>query len=251
MSNAVWKTLPAVPSSLDVPRQLLRVIAPGMTVLDVGCGEAGAAADIQAAGAEYVGLDCNWPSLARAAQKAREHASRTERLRGGGAIRVVLGEGERLPFRSACFDVVLLRAVLTVLPSLDACRQVLGEALRVSRIAVCTRDFLQTWDDPYYAARYRAGEAETGERGAFLVREGDAVLYRARHFTSAELFGLMRSVGGETFDVEVEPVRTRSGKTVQGICLLCRYRAWPIFSSTLRQPGLDARAKASSKRSRG
>lgn len=222
MSDLVWKTLPTVPSSLDVPRPLLRMLRPGMTVLDVGCGETRAAVDIRAAGAEYIGLDCNWPSLARVSGKARGETSE-DRL-NGSPTRVVLGVGEWLPFRRASVDVVLLRAVLTVLSDLDACRRVLGEALRVGRTAVCVSDFLQTWDDEYYAARYRAGEAETGERGAFLVREGDKVLYRARHFTRVELLELARSTGGDRFAVEEGPVRTRSGKTIRGICLLCRAR---------------------------
>ncbi len=222
MPNAIWKSLPTVPSSLDMPRQLLRVISPGMTVLDVGCGEARAAADIRAAGGEYFGIDCNWPCIARAARLANRGEGVSARPGATRMLHVVLGEGEWLPFRDGSFDVVLLRAVLTVLPGMDACRRVLGEALRVSRIAVGTRDFLQTWNDPYYSARYHAGEAETGEKGAFLVRENDTVLYRARHFTSAELLDLVRSAGGEAFDVEEEPVQTRSGKTVQGICLLCR-----------------------------
>lgn len=222
MSNAIWKSLQTVPSSLEMPRQLLRVISPGMSVLDVGCGEARAAADIRAAGGEYTGIDCNWPCIARASRTANAGGAGGATPRVSRKIRMILGEGEWLPFRDASFDVVLLRAILTVLPNLDACRRVMGEALRVSRIAVGTRDFLQTWDDPYYAARYRTGEAETGERGAFLVREGDTVLFRARHFTRNELLGLVRSAGGEPFDVEEEPVHTRSGKTVQGICLLCR-----------------------------
>ena len=224
MSATVWKTLPAVPSSLDLPGPLLRMLQPGMTLLDVGCGEAGASAEIHATGAKYRGLDCNWPSLARACGRARQSSPHHPSSLANPAPLVVLGEGEWLPFRRASVDVVLLRAVLTVLPSLDICCRVLGEALRVGRTSVCVSDFLQTWDDPYYAARYRAGAVETGERGAFLVRLGDTVLYRARHFTRAELHDLVRSAGGEVCDVEEGPVRTRSGKTAQGICLLCRAR---------------------------
>lgn len=199
-----WRTTQKVPSSLSLAHQFLPCIRPGFRVLDVGCGEAGAGGIVALRGARYVGLDVNLPSLARA------RVSRT----------VVAGEGAFLPFKARSFDLVMLRAVLTVLPEREALLAVLREAFRVCRGSVGVQDFLQTPQIPLYAARYREGEAMGKPRGVFPVNGESGLLYWARHFTPEELRGLMDEAGGRVRVLAEAPAPTRSGNVIRGVTLL-------------------------------
>ncbi len=199
-----WRDFEKVPSSLPMPELFLKELSPGAVVLDVGCGEAGVAHDVAARGARYVGVDVNLPSLRRAARIAP----------------VVLGEGGALPFASGCADLVMLRAVLTVLPGPEHSLPVLREALRVCRRAVAVQDFLQTPELPLYAARYRQGREMGREQGTFPVLEGETLLYWARHHTVEELADLARQAGGRLVAVERHPAPTRSGNVINGVRLL-------------------------------
>ncbi|WP_243366265.1 class I SAM-dependent methyltransferase [Fundidesulfovibrio soli] len=207
-----WRDVPSVPTSLTLHPAVLQRIRPGMRVLDVGCGEAGAGEEVRSAGADYVGLDLNLPSLKRAVAR----------------FSVAQGDCLALPFADGAFDVVILRAVLTVLPE-DARRLAcMAEALRVSRGQsqgqgrgiVAVQDFMMTPELPLYEARYQRGAAMGLPSGAFPVEEGGRVLYVARHATEAELRELVRGAGGEVLSFTVHPSPTRSGNIINGVTLL-------------------------------
>lgn len=201
-----WRSADAVPSSLPMPELFLGALRPGMRVLDVGCGEAWIGCEVERCGVRYVGVDVNRASLARASSR---------RL-------VAAGEGARLPFGDAAFDMVMLRAVLTVLVDEGELADVLREAFRVCRGVVGIQDFLQTWENPVYSARYEEGFRLTGRHGVFPVREGDTLLYWARHFTLDELSGLIAQAGGDVAEVVEGPSPTRSGNLIRGVALLAR-----------------------------
>ena len=203
-----WRDVPSVPTSLALHPAVLERIRPGMRVLDVGCGEAGAGEEVRAAGADYFGLDLNLPSLRRAVAR----------------FSVAQGDCLALPFGEGVFDVVILRAVLTVLPE-DARRLAcIAEALRVSRGltqgVVAVQDFMMTPELPLYEARYQRGAAMGLPQGAFPVEEGGQLLYVARHATAAELRELVRQAGGEVVSLLEHPSPTRSGKIINGVTLL-------------------------------
>ncbi len=87
----------------------------GVLALDVGCGT-GRFLDVLAEGdARAVGLDLD-PSMI-ALTCSRGH-------------RAVVGDGHRLPFRDACFDVSI---AVTVLEFVDDPQQVVAEMMRVTR----------------------------------------------------------------------------------------------------------------------
>ncbi len=199
-----WRSADAVPSSLPMPELFLGALRPGMRVLDVGCGEAWIGCEVERCGVRYVGVDVNRASLARASSR---------RL-------VVAGEGGRLPFGDRVFDMVMLRAVLTVLVDEGELADVLREAFRVCRGVVGIQDFLQTWENPVYSARYEEGLRLTGRHGVFPVREGGTLLYWARHFTLDELSGLIAQAGGDVAEVVEGPSPTRSGNLIRGVALL-------------------------------
>jgi 2-polyprenyl-3-methyl-5-hydroxy-6-metoxy-1,4-benzoquinol methylase len=69
--EAIWETVPegAEPEGFAVRRSfLLRNVAPGERVLDVGCGEGAFSAELQHAGARVVGVDVAREPLARASR---------------------------------------------------------------------------------------------------------------------------------------------------------------------------------------
>ena len=201
-----WTTAPGVPSTLDLPPAVRAFLAPGDRMLDLGCGPGRTLGALRQAGLGrvHVGADANPPSLALAA---------------GAGFPVVRAELSALPVADAAFDVGILQAVLTTIPTPEARLAVLREARRVVTRVLCLGDFLQNWDLPYYQARYEAGLAETGEAGSFLVREGEAVLYQAHHFTPDELADLLGRAGFAVAEAIYPAVRTRSGNLVRGIAL--------------------------------
>ncbi|MFP5238654.1 MAG: class I SAM-dependent methyltransferase, partial [Acidobacteriota bacterium] len=167
---------------------------------------------VRAAGADYFGLDLNLPSLRRAVAR----------------FSVAQGDCLALPFADGAFDVVILRAVLTVLPEDVRRLACLAEALRVSRGqgrgqtpgVVAVQDFMMTPEQPLYEARYQRGAAMGLPQGAFPVEEGGGTLYVARHATEVELRELVRGAGGEILSYITHPSPTRSGKIVNGVTLL-------------------------------
>lgn len=204
-----WRTVEKVPSTLPLPELFRSLMGRGAAVLDVGCGEAGISRDVQASGARYLGVDINLPSLRRASARG---------------LRVAAGEARALPVRRGCVDLVMLRAVLTVIPVDAALEHVLSEAFRASRELVGVQDFLQTWEQPLYAARYEEGLGLGRPRGVFPVRQGGGLLYWARHFTPQVLEELVARAGGVVETLQEHPAPTRSGNIIRGVTLLTRAR---------------------------
>jgi ubiquinone/menaquinone biosynthesis C-methylase UbiE len=201
-----WDKTSSVPSTLSMNTNIRACLRPEDRVIDLGCGSGRMLAELAEDGVtgKKIGVDRNLPSLRQALE------------RGFPAARADLAA---LPFVAGSFDAGILHAVLTTVLPHAARLAVLAEARRVGCRVLCIADFLQNWDLPYYRARYEAGEAETGERGSFLVREGDEVLYAAHHFTLDELSGLLDAAGFRVTFVDTPPVRTRSGNVVRGVSL--------------------------------
>lgn len=82
-----------------LPESELRVLGDvrGLDVLELGCGAAQWAVQLDRAGARPVGLDLSAGQLAHARANARSAAT---------ALPLVLADGERTPFRDTTFDVV-------------------------------------------------------------------------------------------------------------------------------------------------
>lgn len=204
-----WETAAAVPSSLELAPEVRSLIGPRDRIADLGCGPGRTLVGLRrdGLGASHVGADCNPPSLALAA---------------GLGLAVVRADLVALPFVDGAFDVAVLQAVMTTLPTPAARLAVLAEARRVVRGLLCLGDFLRNPDLPYYRARYEAGLTETGEEGSFVVREGGTVLYQAHHFTVEELEALLSQAGFGVVQAVFPRVKTRSGNIVAGVSLAAK-----------------------------
>jgi 2-polyprenyl-3-methyl-5-hydroxy-6-metoxy-1,4-benzoquinol methylase len=93
----------------------------GRHVLDVGCGEGALAVRLRQRGAVVTAVDPNWKMLVEAQSRAQiEECS----------IGLVQAAGERLPFATARFDIVLAK---TVLCFVDEAQAMMDEMARVLR----------------------------------------------------------------------------------------------------------------------
>jgi SAM-dependent methyltransferase len=204
-----WETAAAVPSSLELVPEVRARIGPRDHIIDLGCGPGRTLDGLRRGGlgASHVGADCNPPSLALAA---------------GLGLAVVRADLAALPFADSAFDVAVLQAVMTTLPTPTARLAVLAEARRVVKGLLCLGDFLRNPDLPYYRTRYEAGLIETGEDGSFLVREGGTVLYQAHHFSFEELEALLSQTGFGVVQAAFPRVKTRSGNLVAGVSLAAK-----------------------------
>jgi ubiquinone/menaquinone biosynthesis C-methylase UbiE len=88
---------------LDTLRQYADFIPEGKEILDIGCGDAGAAIYFAKAGAEAHGIEPHQKSLARGKVRAEEHGVDID-LRGD--------RGEELPYPDRSFDLIVLDNVL-------------------------------------------------------------------------------------------------------------------------------------------
>lgn len=152
------------------------VINDATRVLDVGCGSGDLLITIDDTcrpSGHLVGCDWSSFALARASRATTHRANRVE---------LVQADGQRLPFRDGCFDVVLAVGVLEHLTNPTA---MIAESDRVLRpggaaFFVCSnrlsafyvqrrmRELLHLW--PYgYQHNYRPGELVSLLAGHFLV----------------------------------------------------------------------------------
>lgn len=77
----------------------------GGRLLDLGCGSANVADRLREVSGGYVGMDFGHPQIAYA---ARKHAASQHQL----SVRLVRGDGERLPFADGSFDLVIMSEVI-------------------------------------------------------------------------------------------------------------------------------------------
>jgi len=146
-------------------RRVMRGLAPGARVLDVGCGDGKLAVALLAAGVRAVGLEGSSGPARRAAAET------------GG--RVVVGDPAALPFAASTLDAIVIWHVLEHLPEP---RRTLAEAARCLRpggiLVVAVPD--------------AAGVAARLGRGAWLGLDVERHLY---HFTTRTLGDVLARAG--------------------------------------------------------
>jgi ubiquinone/menaquinone biosynthesis C-methylase UbiE len=182
--------------------------SPEAKILDYGCGYGRTLSELSTSSLTNIfGVDFSQGMLARAHHEVPE-------------ARLVRNDGRNLPFRSESFDLVLLFAVLTCVPSDTEQRIVVCETERVLRPGgvVYISDLLIN-DDPRNRERYQQYADAYQCYGVFELPEGVVV----RHHTVEWI----EEVTGEFEKLEYEPftVTTMNGNASAAFQYLGRKRA--------------------------
>jgi arsenite methyltransferase len=103
------------PGGIELTREMLTAggIKAGDQVLDVACGVADGRAAVESLGAVYYGVDLGLSNLSRA-----------------GSGRLAAAEAERLPFRDASFDAVMVQCAFCTFPDKQAAAAELARVLK-------------------------------------------------------------------------------------------------------------------------
>jgi SAM-dependent methyltransferase len=146
-----------------VPEAELHVLGDlaGRRVLELGCGAAQWSVALAARGTDVVGVDVSGAQLA--------HARRAD-----GGLRLVQGDGERLPFASASFDVVFSDHGALSFCDPDVIVAECARLLRPGGLLAfcCTHPLLYlTWDDER-GKQTRRLRLEYGQLGRMALSDG-------------------------------------------------------------------------------
>lgn len=158
----------------------------GASVLDVGCGDAGALIAFAEKGAKCAGIECFDTSLERGKLRAADH---------GVQVDLKKGVAESIPFPDASFDLVMLDNVLehvTDRPgTLREVRRVLKPGGLLYMVTPKPFSLYSLWNDPHYDLA-----------GLVLMPRSMQIWY----------FEKIRGGGKGTYDVGVIPTRRRIRK---------------------------------------
>lgn len=158
-------------------------------ILDYGCGYGRTLAELLEVGYQKLaGVDFSEQMLARA---------RIAITRAG----FVRNDGDTLPFKTECFDVVLLFAVLTCIPDNDEQRQLIAEVKRVLRPGglLYVSDLLVN-SDQRNRERYERDAEKYGCYGVFELPEGVIVRHHSEEWID-ELTQSFRQLEYDEFTV--------------------------------------------------
>lgn len=198
-----------IPSTLSFNPAKIEVAA-NSRVLDLGCGPQPNNNTLLGQCPEVTHIDLNMGALVHARKHARSHA-------------FVCADALALPFVGKCFDLVLCKALLTVVVDDEQCLTLLNESHRVLReggnLLLC--DFLMNENDQYFTERYQRGKDLGMHHGAFITTDHhNNALYAARHFTSSWIFDQFDRRNRWAINTYTETVGlTRTGRQIDTFTL--------------------------------
>ncbi|MBC7085501.1 MAG: class I SAM-dependent methyltransferase [Methanomethylovorans sp.] len=182
-------------------------------VLDIGCACGEVCSQLASAGFDVIGVDVN--------QEALKHAflSSKEQLYVKSPY-YLKADAEDLPFANQTFDIAIMQAFLTTIPTKDSRTKIMREAWRVLKQGgyLYLADFGQTWHSKIYRERYINDLSITKEEGSIIAydQETGETAYIAHHFTEKELVFLLVENGFEIEFFSSEEFRTRTANMVNG-----------------------------------
>lgn len=133
-------------------------------------------------------------------------------------------DATRLNFNDDMFDVIVMKALLTVLITDHSIYKSLSEAYRVlkSNGKIIIMDFFQNWHIPVYRDRYLKNIKDHKTlKCIFPVYDDNGnIRYYARHYNTQEISLMLTNIGFKIEKLEFHPVKTQSGNDVIGFTIL-------------------------------
>lgn len=178
-----WQQIDYRPAiSQILPRALLKYVAPGETVLEIGCHSGATAVFLAKCGMQVHGLDLNTCAIEASIRLARQEGLDTCVSFQTCDFLKYQGQDE--------YDAVVLIRVLTCVPDEDSWRQMLARAYASVRSGghIYINDFLRDDSNQSYKPRYDAGARKGWRQGNFEVNDSnDELLFIAHHHSRKEV----------------------------------------------------------------
>jgi ubiquinone/menaquinone biosynthesis C-methylase UbiE len=195
-----------IPSSLEFNESFLSRIPPDSRILDIGCGNGDLCKMLSEKAFEIYGIDCSHEAIDNAKKLDKKSKYFTM-------------DASELSFEQDYFDLVIVKAVFTVITDASVRTKIMSEIYRVLKNngLIYIADFAQTWWNYTYYKRYIDNYPITGEYGLFnaLNQKGE-VEYIAKHFAQKEIVDLYSTVSVNTIVFDTIKVKTRSGNIIDG-----------------------------------
>lgn len=203
-----------IPSVLELFDLFRPDLPPKARVVELGCARGRIPLLLAGEGPGLVvGLDLNAEAAGLAARRA---AGRPP----GARPLFVAGDASAAPLASNSFDRTVIQACLTTIPDARTRAGVVNEAARLLKPggSLYLAEYGRTDGQPHYRRRYDEGLAQGLEEGSFPVfdPESGGLLFIARHFTRAELAGLITDAGLKEGRYAAETFTTRTGNRING-----------------------------------
>lgn len=132
-------------------------------------------------------------------------------------------DATRLNFNDDMFDVIVMKALLTVIVTDYSIYKSISEAYRVlkSNGKIIIKDFFQNWHIPIYRDRYLKNiKGHKTLKCIFPVYdENGKIRYYARHFNTQEISLMLINIGFKIEKLEFHLVKTQSGNDVIGFTI--------------------------------
>ncbi|UTW59051.1 class I SAM-dependent methyltransferase [Kordiimonas sp. SCSIO 12603] len=210
-----WKLFEGseIPSSVKSYPLLIQTCI-NRSIIDFGCGFGKTCFEVATAGAKSVlGVDINQNGI----NFAKSHQ---QQYKENLPIEFLCKDATNTELANDQFDLGIMQAFLTTLPSHNIRIQALTEARRLIKSdgGLYLAVFMQTWHSKTYRERYEKGLIETGEEGSFWATDTNTnkKVYQAHHFSEKELIYLLNTTGFEVKSFTYEKFQTRTGNYVNG-----------------------------------
>ncbi|MDK2832847.1 MAG: hypothetical protein PWQ75_2599 [Methanolobus sp.] len=214
-----WSSLEGknIPATLELDPVIYQYTKPGCHILDIGCGAGKVSVPLASQGFTVTGADINTEALEMAESFSRSQECHHLTL-------FLKANATSLPFADSVFDVSIMQAFLTTIPSKEDRARIIREVCRVlkSEGRLYLADFGQTWHSEIYRERYLRDLPATKEEGSFFAydQKTGKVAYIAHHFTEKELVLLLLENGFEVEFFKRDTFVTRTGNRVNGFVVV-------------------------------
>ena len=197
-----WNISRSIPSLIKI--KLLRNIAKGFSVLDIGCGNGLMADEAIKRGGRYFGSDISVKLIMEAKKKNVVNIKNKK-------AKFFVADAVDLPFKKNQFDFIFSFAVIHHIPSVELREKFLKEIFRVlktgSKAVITSWNLLEKWACKKYDIKNQLKKISDGyDSGDVCVpwkgTRGKEVMRYLHYFTADELKSLAKSAGLKKIKIE-------------------------------------------------